>query len=200
MALQSWLGLLPFRSRGLALDRANRAACLASAAHRLRAISVLSSVQHNQSPVWGDACLIKPPFFNIVLKNTLHTSRKKHAEAVAPQPPSRISSAFASHLLSAPRNTNPLEPAFAERPPAAAGVRHSPTLVRDGATWDQGKIEKGERVTAEVARWEMTDGDWRFCYRCAIKGGGKALEIEITATKKESGKITGYTATSLLTK
>jgi hypothetical protein len=68
-------------------------------------------------------------------------------------------------------------------------------------TWDgRVKIEKGERVTAEVAHWELTDGDWRFCCRCAIKSGGKALTVEITATTKEAGKVKGYTATSLFTK
>jgi hypothetical protein len=55
--------------------------------------------------------------------------------------------------------------------------------------WDSRvKIEKGERVTADLAQWEAHDGNWRFCYRCSIQRGGKLLAIEITQTTKEDGK------------
>ena len=59
------------------------------------------------------------------------------------------------------------------------------------------KIEKGQRVTGEVVRWESTDargGQWRAT--CTQRG--KSLVIDWTTTTREFGKVRGLTGTSIL--
>ena len=58
-------------------------------------------------------------------------------------------------------------------------------------------IEKGERVTESVIRWESTDekgGQWR----ATGTQRGKALIIDWTLTIKEEGKVRGVTGTCIL--
>lgn len=68
-------------------------------------------------------------------------------------------------------------------------------------TWDGKKLERGERVTENLFQWEANKGDYRYCARCHVKAGGKALLIEYTVTTRSNDRsVYGYTGTSVLTR
>lgn len=66
-------------------------------------------------------------------------------------------------------------------------------------TWLGLKVEKGERVTAEIAQWACkNNAGGNYNARCYIKEGGKLLVVEYTVTYRENGKVQGYTGVSIL--
>jgi hypothetical protein len=63
------------------------------------------------------------------------------------------------------------------------------------------KIERGERVTAQVLHWEMeSKEEGKPVYRVRATQKDKALVLDITVTWREDGKVKGATATSVLTR
>jgi hypothetical protein len=63
------------------------------------------------------------------------------------------------------------------------------------------KIENGERVTKHVFQWEASsEANEKGRYRCRATLKGKTLELDITYTWREDGKVKGTTATSALTR
>jgi hypothetical protein len=67
-----------------------------------------------------------------------------------------------------------------------------------GSTGNELKIEKGERVTADVLRWESSTETHRWCVNAKVNG--KSLVLEVTCTWKEDGKVKGGVGTVVLTK
>lgn len=59
-------------------------------------------------------------------------------------------------------------------------------------------IEKGERVTADVLRWESTFEGGRWVVQAKVDGSSMVLDY--SSTHKENGKIKGGVARSVLTR
>lgn len=63
------------------------------------------------------------------------------------------------------------------------------------------KIEYGERVTEGVFQWEASsEANEQGRYRVRANLKGKTLQLDITYTWREAGKVKGLTAASMLTK
>lgn len=67
-----------------------------------------------------------------------------------------------------------------------------------GSTGNELKIDKGERVTADILRWESSTETHRWCVQAKVNG--KSLVLEYTCTWKADGKIQGAIGTAVLTR